>query len=78
MFHRLGRAMIRPIFAQCHARSGLVGDDLRVALGWWCKVLKFGIIEERFWEYTEAPLAHLFVDAAGKTSRYGHEFVSRS
>ena len=78
MFRRLGRAMIRPIFAQCHARSGFVGDDLRVALGWWCKVLKFGIIEERFWEYTEAPLAHLFVDAAGKTSRYGHECVSRS
>jgi hypothetical protein len=26
-------------------------------------------VEEKFWKYPEAPLAHLFVDAAGKSSR---------
>jgi len=71
LFHRLGRAMLRPIFAQCHAGDRSVGSDLRVALSWWCKVLELGIVEERFWKYSEAPLAHMFVDACGKSARYG-------
>ena len=69
LFHRLGRAMIRPIFAQIHGWSSTVGSDLREALFWWCKVLELGIVEERYWERSEAPLAHVFVDACGKSSR---------
>ena len=69
LFHRLGRAMIRPIFAQIHGWSSTVGSDLREALSWWCKVLELGIVEERYWERSEAPLAHVFVDACGKSSR---------
>ena len=61
--------MIRPIYSQCHAWNGFVDDDLKVALGWWCQVLMLDIVEERFWKQSEAPLAHLFVDAAGKSSR---------
>ena len=72
MFHRLGRAMIRPIFNQSHGRDMQVRDDLRVALSWWCRVLEMGIVEERFWKYSEAPLAHVFVDACGKSARYDH------
>ena len=70
LFHRLGRAMLQPIFAQCHANDQSVGSALRLALLWWCKVLEFGIVEERFWNYSEAPLAHMFVDAAGKSARF--------
>jgi hypothetical protein len=69
LFHRLGRAMLRPIFAQSHASDRSVGSALRVALRWWCKVLELGIVEERFWNYPEAPLAHMFVDACGKSAR---------
>lgn len=69
MFHRLGRAMMQPIYAQCHAWNGFVDNDLKVALAWWCQVLMLDIVEERFWTQSEAPLAHLFVDAAGKSSR---------
>ena len=63
--------MLQPIFAQCHARDQSVGTELRLALIWWCKVLEFGIVEERFWSHPEAPLAHMFVDACGKSARYG-------
>jgi hypothetical protein len=69
MFYRLGRAMIRPIYSQCQSRSGVVGEELKVALGWWKQILTTNIVEERFWKFPEAPLAHLFVDAAGKSSR---------
>ena len=69
MFHRLGRAMIRPIFAQISNRKSRVSMELRFALQWWCKVMELDIVEERFWKYPEAPVAHLFVAAAGKDSR---------
>ena len=69
MFHRLGRAMVRPLYDQCHSRNGSVSKDLRIALTWWQQVLHMDIVEEKFWKYSEAPLAHLFVDAAGKSSR---------
>ena len=69
MFHRLGRAMVRPLYAQCQSRNGSVCKDLRIALCWWQQVLHMDFVEEKFWKYPEAPLAHLFVDAAGKSSR---------
>ena len=69
LFYRLGRAMLQPIFAQSHGRHQSVGTELRLALGWWCKVLEFGIVEERFWSHPDAPLAHMFVDACGKSAR---------
>ena len=65
----LGRAMIRPIYSQCQSRCGFVGADLKIALGWWKQILNTHIVEERFWKFPAAPLAHLFVDAAGKSAR---------
>ena len=59
---------MRPIYAQCHSRNGSVSNDLRIALTWWQQVLHMDIVEEKFWKYSEAPLAHLFVDVAGKSS----------
>ena len=61
--------MIRPIFVQISNMRSCVSDELRVALLWWCNVIELDIVEERFWEYPEAPVAHLFVDASGKKSR---------
>ena len=69
LFHRLGRAMIRPIYRQIANRCSRVNADLKVALEWWCCVICENIAEERFWDLPEAPLAHLFVDASGSLSR---------
>ena len=70
LFHRLGRAMLAPIFKASHASNPEMRDDLKMALSWWCRVLEFGIVEERTWRQREAPLAHMFVDACGKSSRW--------
>ena len=70
LFHRLGRAMIRPIYRQIANRNSRVNSDLQVALEWWCDVICEDIAEERFWELPEAPVAHLFVDASGNSSRF--------
>lgn len=69
LFHRLGRAMIRPIYAQAKFGRSSVGEELRFALLWWCRVIELDIVEERFWEVSEAPVAHMFVDASGIESR---------
>ena len=61
--------MIRPIYTQCNSRSGFVGAELKIALAWWKQILNAHIVEERFWKLPVAPVAHLFVDAAGKSAR---------
>ena len=40
VFHRLGRAMLRPLFAQQKRRSGKVRTSLHLALRWWLEVLR--------------------------------------
>ena len=45
---RLGRAMIKPIFAHKLSTSGLVSTRLLVALRWWSWVLQQEISELRF------------------------------
>ena len=89
MFHRVGRAMLRPIFDQKFARKGVlacvyccrrmchpmcvvlgrVGSTLDIALRWWLFALECDICEEHPWEAPKTPVARMFVDAAGKTSR---------
>lgn len=43
IFKRLGRAMLRPIIRQSHGMKSSIGKELRIALEWWCEVLKMGI-----------------------------------
>ena len=61
--------MVRPLYAQCHSRFSRIHADLRIALGWLQHVSPMDVVGQRFWKYPVAPLAHLFVDAAGKSSR---------
>ena len=69
MFHKLGRAMIRPIFDQRWSRSGMISKELRAALLWWLHVLEMGICEQRQWQRQDAPPVWIFVDARGVPPR---------
>ena len=39
LFHKLGRAMIKPVYAQKTTGTGMVGRRLLEALAWWLVVL---------------------------------------
>jgi len=69
LFYRVGRAMIKPIYAQKMASNGLVGPRLRAALEWWSRVLGLQISETRPWILEEDPPCHMFVDAASTPAR---------
>jgi hypothetical protein len=65
LFHRLGRAMIKPIYGQETTASGKVGPRLLEALEWWLVVLRQNITEHRRWATAaEEGVCRLFVDAA--------------
>ena len=69
LFHRLGRAMLKAIYAQKCSQRGYVGDRLLVALEWWLNVLSLKISETRKWRASTDPVARLFVDAASTPAR---------
>ena len=69
LFHRVGRAMIKPIFAQQTTHNGHVGPRLLSALKWWWEVLAFDVCESREWSRPRDPPCHLFVDAASSPPR---------
>ena len=64
LFHRLGRAMIRPIYAQKASGSGRISQKLLEALWWWHDILCQGVTEERQWMRSDKKICRLFVDAA--------------
>ena len=41
-FKKLGRAMLYPLFRQKYAKSSCINEELRLALQWWCEVLRSG------------------------------------
>ena len=69
LFHKLGRAMLRPIFGQRWTRSGKISKVLRTALLWWLHVLEAGVCEMREWKRQDAPPVCVFVDARGVPPR---------
>jgi hypothetical protein len=66
LFRRLGRAMLRPIFAQKSSRDGLVHGNLDAALAWWEEALVWHDAEEHWFEEDRGISAELFVDASGE------------
>ena len=65
LFRRLGRAMIRPVYAQASSSTGRVSARLREALDWWLRVLEIDVMEERpLGRGVEPCICKLFVDAA--------------
>lgn len=69
LFHRVGRALIKPVYAQKGSRNGIIGPRLRAALEWWLRVLCMSISETREWKAVESRPCHLFVDAASSPAR---------
>lgn len=71
LFHRLGRAMLRPIFDQKSRRDGHTSPELLRALVWWDTALQLELAELRPWDDTHARPVHLFCDAAGSPAYLG-------
>ena len=71
LFHRLGRAMLRPVFDQKSRRDGDVSPELRRSLHWWRSILEMRISELRSWQQNVDQPAHLFCDAAGSPPHLG-------
>ena len=61
LFHRFGRALVRPIFDQKTRWDGEVDDALLDALGWWYQIFDLHLAEEREWVSSASRPAHLFV-----------------
>ena len=65
LFRRLGRAMIRALYAQTSSTTGKIGNRLREAFGWWLRILALNICESHPLNVNEDKKSHrLFVDAA--------------
>ena len=71
MFHRLGRAMLRPIFDQKSRRDGRIDSELKRALVWWQRVLRSDLCEVREWSAPEKEPVQLFCDARGSPPHMG-------
>ena len=69
LFRKLGRAMIKPLFAQCSTANGSVGPRLLTALYWWAEILRDAITECKAWVEPKQKSCHLFVDAASTPPR---------
>ena len=69
IFHRLGRAMIMPIFAQMKKRHGRVGKVLEIALRWWLEVLQLQLVQTCPWAPPTSTPIQLFADARGSPPR---------
>ena len=64
LFNKVGRAMIKPIFAQQSSGTGTIGAGLLQALHWWLEVLEAGVCEMRSWSVPRDSICRLYVDAA--------------
>ena len=62
--HRIGRAMLKPLFAQKHSKDGHINAQLVVALLWWRRILTQAVSELKPWSEDSLPPCRLFVDAA--------------
>ena len=71
LFHRIGRAMLRPIFDQVSRYDGKFNPELKAALRWWRDVLLLGTAELRPWWRAAKATAHLFTDASGAKRQLG-------
>ena len=69
MFHRLGRAMLRPLFDEKSDRFGTVGKNLRFCLQWWQEVFKLDLSQTKPWNEPQGQPVHLYVDARSTPPR---------
>ncbi len=75
LFYRVGRAMVKPIYAQVGTLTGKAGPRLLQALRWWLHVLDHDVSERRDWVLADEAPCYMFVDAASSPARYAAVFV---
>ena len=71
VFHRLGRAMLVPLYTQQHKQgkhSGL-SKSLRLCLEWWRQVLSLQLKQTKKFRCEASKPVHLFADARGFPAR---------
>ena len=78
LFRKIGKSMLGPIFRQKLTRDGSVRADLRVALTWWCWVLKQDVAEKRVWHEPISSPVLLLVDARSTPARCAAVLVKGS
>ena len=61
--------MLRPIFERAYSSATVTGEELRVALRWWLKVLEQPIAEDYPWAREALAPAVVLVDALGVPPR---------
>ena len=66
LFRRLGRAMLRPIFAQKTNKTGAINNTLDSALKWWEIALERHCAENYYYDNEDELTAVLFCDASGE------------
>ena len=76
LFHKLGRAMLRPIFDQKKNGRRELSPQLRTALKWWRHVLRMDLTEHHKWTPSAEEPAVLLVDARGAPARCAAVFSS--
>ena len=76
-FRRVGRAMVRPIFAQAKQRAGKIGTELCLALRWWQEALACEINECWPWEAPAEPPAQIFADARSSPPRLAAVLIDK-
>ena len=64
LFHRMGRAMLRPLYNRQYGKGNCLSTSLRVVLKWWLRVLEHEIVETRPWRAQQPKTAFLFADAS--------------
>ena len=68
-FKRLGRAMLIPLYAQKNTRTGRIQEPLRLALRWWCEVLREQVCQMRPWSIARSETVHMLCDARSTPPR---------
>lgn len=69
LFHRVGRAMLRPLYDHIASGSAELAEYVRDALKWWLRVFELELAEEHTWEKSKEQPIHLFCDAASTPAR---------
>ena len=71
IFHRLGRAMLVPLYKHQHRRFGkqVFPESLKMCLRWWQEVLSLELSQTKPFLQDQRKPVHLFADARGEPAR---------
>jgi len=68
-FKRIGRAMLRPFYAQIKKRTAEIDVHLATTIEWWIEVLQEGLCERRAWQVAQQRPIYMYCDARSTPPR---------